>query len=103
MRIYVIPDTQPLDQKVSDRRIRPLGLGCGAAIEIDGVVNQLPVVLSLSIGKAKSGIYIAFANNMGHAADIPLNYYIVFVAEILIVGGGEFFRTAGGQQCKAGY
>ena len=96
MGINMLPDTQPFNQKVSDRRIWALGLGRCAAVEVDGVIDQLPVVLGLGIGKAKGGIHIALTNHMGHAANITFDHHIVFVAETLIVGSWEFLGTARG-------
>ena len=61
MGINVIPDAEPLDQKVSDRRVWTFGFGSGASIEVDSVIDQLPIVLGLGIGETKGGIYIAIA------------------------------------------
>ena len=91
--VQVVPNTQPLDQKIDRRRITAINGGVGSAVKGDGVVDDRPVVFALGEGKAKGGVDVAFANDMWHPHMIALDHHIVALTERQIIGRNKSLHT----------
>ena len=83
-----------MNQKIYSGRILAVNRCVGAAIKGNAVVNNLPVILGLGIGKTKGRIHIALTNNMGHTQMIALYNDIVVFIELQMVYCIKFFSAA---------
>ena len=79
--INSFPNFQPLNQKIDSSSVLTIYCCISTAIKGDSVMNNLPIIFGLCIGKTKSCIHIAFTNNMRHSKMVTLNHHLVFVTK----------------------